>query len=174
MNFKKPTKKTFVEAAALTVGAVGGAAASRVVFGELPLKAPTNGGTDFMKIGARVLFIVGGTLGAASVTGSDVASSATKGAFAGMAIQQGIELVADFAKSSDATKNLGDSPAKSDTIKARVLGLACACDNDYSQGLGKPRRKALRAAVIDMSDYGSGQMALNSFEAASIDAKKYA
>lgn len=172
MNFKKPTKKTFTDAATLTVGAVGGAALSRVVFGELPI-AETPNETNWPKYGARVGFIVLGAVGAASVSGTDLGSKGVQGAFAGMAIQQGIELIADVAKANPSTAALANGDTKADVVKARALGLNCACDGGYAPGMGRPSKRALRSAVIDMSQYGSEQQ-LNSFETKYLDAKRYA
>lgn len=173
MNFKKPSKKTLVDAAVLTGGAVGGAALSRVIFGEIPLTPPATG-TDFKKIGARAAFIILGTVGAASVSGSDLGSTGVKGAFAGMAIQQGIELIADFAKATPTIAALAESPTKRSQMKARALGLNCACD--ATPGLYGSRRKkpAMRAAVVDMSQYGMEAIPMNSFELKALEAKKYA
>lgn len=172
MNFKKPSKKTLVDAAVLTGGAVGGAALSRVIFGEIPLTPPATG-TDFKKIGARAAFIILGTVGAASVSGSDLGSTGMKGAFAGMAIQQGIELIADFAKANPTTAALANSSTKVSMIKARALGLNCACD--ATPGMyGTRKKRPLRAAVIDMGQYGMEAIPMNAYEAKFLDAKKYA
>lgn len=146
---KKPSQKTIVDAAVLVGSAVGGAAVSRGVFGAIPLTPPASG-TDYKKIGARVVLIALGIAGAASINGSDTVANGAKGALAGMAIQQGLDLVADFAAASPKTAALTVSTKSTDKFAARALGLGCACDQK-TYALNRPRKKALRA--VDTSAY---------------------
>lgn len=146
---KKPSQKTIVDAAVLVGSAVGGAAVSRGIFGAIPLTPPASG-TDYKKIGARLVLIALGVAGAASIDGKDTVASGVKGALAGVAIQQGLDLVADFAAKSPGATSLTVSTKAIDKFKARTLGLNCACDSQV-YALGKPRKRSLRA--VDTSEY---------------------
>ncbi|MFY0481657.1 hypothetical protein ACI6PS_03555 [Flavobacterium sp. PLA-1-15] len=148
---KKPSQKTIVDAAVLVGSAVGGAALSRGAFGAIPLTPPASG-TDYKKIGARLALIAVGIAGAASISGNDAVATGAKGALAGVAIQQGLDLIADFAAASPSATALTSSTNKISQFKARTLGLNCACDQK-TYALGKPRRRALRA--VDTSEYGN-------------------
>lgn len=165
MNFKKPSQKTIVDAAVLAGGAVGGAAISRGVFGAIPLTPPASG-TDYKKIGARVVLIAIGIAGAAAVTGTDSVTTGVKGALAGVAIQQGLDLIADVAAKSPTTAALSTSTKASNKFAARTLGLGCACDQVYA--LGKPRRRALRAA-INTEEFASNEAFLPALNAMATD-----
>lgn len=120
--FKKPKQVNIVSSAVGIGGAIAGGMVSRVVVNAIATDTSTTEGKNkklYASLGIAVLSIVA----AASVTGDDSTTTAVKGAFTGMAVEQGLSAISQFATNQDAKSGI-TAP------QARVaLGLGCACND---------------------------------------------
>lgn len=96
--FKKPSKTSTGNSAALAVGGVGGAMVSDGVFNVIPF------GTPLVK---RVVLIIISIIAAASVKTTGYVGSAVQGLFGGMAINQGMQLGRGLVAGNETTEAAG-------------------------------------------------------------------
>lgn len=149
MKFKTPTGKSAKENATLIGGAVVGGALSKAAFGLLhEKKAVTDADKKTettMAYAKRAGIIVAASFGAAAITTTDTISTLAKGALAGMAVVQTLELVKEIAAKNPTTASMTAGTSAKDKFVARALGLGCSCDTQEPYpALNKPRFGRLR------------------------------
>lgn len=142
MKFKKPSEQKVKDTIALTGGLVGGSMLSKAVFGFVhepttatdaaSIKKDEN--TALIKRGALA---AAGVAGALFIDGNDSLSTLAKGAAAGVAVIQVLEVVKVLANRSGVEKEATASTTAKKAI-ARAVGLGCACNTP-----------ALNASVTD-------------------------
>lgn len=133
MKFNKPSESRVKDTIALTGGVVAGGMGSKALFGFIhepttatdsaSLKKDEN--SALMKRGALAL---AGVAGAMFIDGNDSLSTLAKGTAVGVAVAQGLEIIATLAKRSgvEPESTAGTSGKKA---VARALGLGCPCND---------------------------------------------
>jgi hypothetical protein len=157
MKFKTPSGKSAKENATLIGGAAVGGALSKAVFGLLhEKKAVTDADKKSeatMSHAKRAGIIAAAGFGAAAITTTDTISTLAKGALAGMAVVQTLELVKDLAAKNATVASMTAGTTAKDKFVARALGLGCSCDNENQYpALAKPRYARLRMPSYDEAE----------------------
>lgn len=132
MKFKKPSEQKVKDTIALTGGLVGGSMLSKAVFGFVhepttatdaaSIKKDEN--TALIKRGALA---AAGVAGALFIDGNDSLSTLAKGAAAGVAVIQVLEVVKVLANRSGVESEATATTTAKKAI-ARAVGLGCACN----------------------------------------------
>ncbi|TYB78328.1 hypothetical protein [Bizionia myxarmorum] len=150
MNFKKPTKKGAANTASMLAGATVGAMVSDAVASIIPLDNPTY---------ARLAVLGVGVLGMLTINGSGAVAEGAKGAFAGMAIHQGVKvsrenLVKVLPASATANSFVADALALSEVQVKQALAMPLQNRNKELYGmssLGNPNFEQPRPVITPMS-----------------------
>ena len=141
MKVKKPSEQSVKDTIALAGGVVVGQMASKGLFGLVHTPLPS-GSVDAAAIKKDEntamlkragILLLGGAL-AASLVGNDAATTAARGAATGLAVAQGLDLIAQLAKKSNVTPEASATTAAQKFL-ARAVGLGCPCTGEPA-GLG--------------------------------------
>lgn len=120
MKTKKLNKKTMIDGVLLVGGLVAGVMVSGAVNAVVPTET-----RNVARIGMTGL----GTVGAALLPSTDNTSAVLRAMSAGMASAQGYGLISDQLKTRITVKS---DAALAEKAMYGAVGLACACDDQYS------------------------------------------
>ncbi|ALM50317.1 hypothetical protein AMR72_16350 [Flavobacterium psychrophilum] len=162
MQFKKPSKVQVKDTIALTGGLVGGSMLSKAVFGFMHEATTATDAASLKKdentqLVKRGVLVAAGVAGAMFINGNDSLTTAVKGASAGVAVIQALEVIKVLANRSGVESEATASSAAKKAV-ARAVGLGCAC-NQLPGSLNAPVDFAPRYDLSNMDYYApTGQL----------------
>ncbi len=141
MKFQKPSESSMKNTAAMAGGVGVGFMASKAVFGLIHNPPATTDATQQKKDNntamlKRGAFVLAGLGLAAALNGKDLVTTAVQSVGVGLAVHQGLELVATLAAKNNV---VSENAARTTTGKmlARAVGLGCPCNEvAVATGLG--------------------------------------
>lgn len=156
MKFKKPNKKTAIDALAVGGGAVVGGSLSKGMNSYLPAEQNA-------KIGSKLAIAAVAFMGMASISTNDTASQLVKGSLLGVGAEKAIGAIHDYAKTTSlATADATDKPLTQ--FAQDALGLSsCGCTATPTKRIIMPTLNYASRQLINMVETAPNKYTAESF-----------